>query len=38
VKEINTTKAMWEQKKMLIQHGDMSGEVHGGTAQDDRRE
>jgi hypothetical protein len=25
VKEINTTKAMWEQKKMLIQHGDMSG-------------
>ncbi len=25
VKEINTTKAMWEQKKLLIQHGDMSG-------------
>jgi hypothetical protein len=25
VKEINTTKAMWEQKKMLVQHGDMSG-------------
>ena len=25
VKEISTTKAMWEQKKMLIQHGDMSG-------------
>jgi hypothetical protein len=25
VKEINTTKAMWEEKKMLIQHGDMSG-------------
>jgi len=25
VKEINTTKAMWEQKKMLIQHGDMTG-------------
>jgi hypothetical protein len=25
VKEINTNKAMWEQNKMLIQHGDMSG-------------
>jgi hypothetical protein len=25
VKQINTTRAMWEQKKMLIQHGDMSG-------------
>lgn len=25
VKEINTNKSMWEQKKMLIQHGDMSG-------------
>lgn len=25
VKEINTTKAMWDQKKLLIQHGDMSG-------------
>jgi len=25
VKEIDTNKAMWEQKKMLIQHGDMSG-------------
>jgi hypothetical protein len=25
VKEINTTKAMWDQKQMLVQHGDMSG-------------
>ena len=25
VKEFHTTKAMWDQKKMLIQHGDMSG-------------
>jgi hypothetical protein len=25
VKEINTTKTMWEQKQMLVQHGDMSG-------------
>jgi hypothetical protein len=25
VKEINTNKGMWEQKKMLIQNGDMSG-------------
>jgi len=25
VKEFHSTKAMWEQKKMLIQHGDMSG-------------
>ena len=25
VKEIKTTKVRWEPKKMLIQHGDMSG-------------